>query len=494
MAVALFAALLGAFTLWLAPLSSGRALAPSQGRSFVVGKVGGTVLVTTPGGKSVALRGARLVRFGSTVDASQGIARVTVAAGRGKTYSGQFSKGSFTPRQSPTGVPTTEIRIGGDLCQRASIARRRPHLHRYLRAQAPPDFVVVGSSGSAQATSGVAKFTLADACAGATVAAGNTGGGTTAVADKSGNVQTASSDKRLQRIITPGKIEQLRCTRAAGYCVGLELETQGSSRGAYVPLLVTTHAGTTFQFCVTAPSAARNCKSVLFANPLFEDGVAVGGQGGGVQCQAVRAGNYAVTYRLNGVQLGPPLGFHLSSPARPAVNLPCFGPVGNIDENPKRVPLPTNLKAVTRLTLPVGVSIGFMTADLAPTGAQGNASIRGVVYADQGGAPGPLVAVTSPSVFNSSMPADSSFTLSFPPCTVNGKVEFFCHQLPAGTYWIGVLSGGDDRITTIGADVLAGSGAFNSNDFSAGPSDPFGPSTSEDDYLAVTLVYSPPGS
>jgi hypothetical protein len=81
------------------------------------------------------------------------------------------------------------------------------------------------------------------------------------------------------------------------------------------------------------------------------------------------------------------------------------------------------------------------------------------------------------------MPADSSYQLAF----AAGNTP----NLAPGKYWLGVISGGDDDVATIGADRLPKSGAENVNSFAAGPSDPFGPSQAEDDYLAVNAAYIP---
>jgi len=161
---------------------------------------------------------------------------------------------------------------------------------------------------------------------------------------------------------------------------------------------------------------------------------------------------------------------------------PCQGFLGNFDANPHRTKLPANIKAVSRLSLPIGVHIFSMSVDLAPTGVSGYELVRGVIYADQGGAPGALLATTQPFRFTSAMPPDHSYQLEFPA----GETA----NLPPGTYWMGVISGGDDNVATIGADSLANSGAANANSYSAGPSNPFGPFTTVNDYLAVDAAYA----
>jgi hypothetical protein len=61
--------------------------------------------------------------------------------------------------------------------------------------------------------------------------------------------------------------------------------------------------------------------------------------------------------------------------------------------------------------------------------------------------------------------------------------------VPAGDYWIGLITGGTSNVaeTRYEAD---GTLAFNANDFAAGPSNPFGPFTTNNQRLSVKELYS----
>jgi hypothetical protein len=214
---------------------------------------------------------------------------------------------------------------------------------------------------------------------------------------------------------------------------------------------------------------------------VFENGTRLGGGLDVVTCQAAQVGTYSVSWRLRGVQLGAPLKFHLSSVPNRSFKLPCLAYLGNFDADPQRVDLPANRQLVSRVPMPIGADITNMSVDLAPTGTPGQEFVRGVIYADNGGAPGALKAVTKPFRFTSTMAADHSFQLEFP----GGNAI----HLPRGKYWMGVISGGDSNVATIGVDVLKNSGAVNATPYSSGPTNPFGPFTRLDGYFAVNGVY-----
>jgi hypothetical protein len=65
--------------------------------------------------------------------------------------------------------------------------------------------------------------------------------------------------------------------------------------------------------------------------------------------------------------------------------------------------------------------------------------------------------------------------------------------LQPGTYWIGLLAGGTSRVARISWDTVANSRASNVRDFASGPSDPFGPATSDDKGMSLYAVYTQPG-
>jgi hypothetical protein len=486
-----------ALAAWSPALSAGAATtAPQVGKSFQLTRVSGTVTVTPPGAHAYTLTGTRSAPVGSTVDALNGVVRLTASNGHGGKYSGQFSKGSFKALQSRTGNSATEIKLVG--CQppakkagsgyhhhahrsvRGTGASYHHGGHRYLAASVPPEFLVVGTNGTAQSSVGTSKFSLSENCAAGAAAAASQSSGLTTVAAQSGSVQASSANHRLKNSISAGEIDQLRCSKSAGYCLVDVVRLQGELRGFFFPAVATSKSAPTFQFCLTDPSKHRTCKPIVANGPVFENGVHLTGGLNVVNCQATQKGTYSVTWKANGVQLGGPLSFHLSSVPKRSFHLPCEAYLGNFDAQPGRQYLPTNAKVVSRLSLPIGVTIANMSVDLAPTGAPGTEYVQGVIYkARPNGAPGALVAYTKARSFTANSPADNSVQLYWPGG--GGKVL----NLPKGHYWMGVLTAGKNNVVSIGADTLKNSGALSRNP----PSNPFGTPHFENYYLAVNAVY-----
>jgi hypothetical protein len=121
-------------------------------------------------------------------------------------------------------------------------------------------------------------------------------------------------------------------------------------------------------------------------------------------------------------------------------------------------------KRVNAYSIAAPVSVSKLSIYLQPTTTPGQQVLRGVIYADQGGAPGALLATSTELSFASTQPA-GWYPLAFPaPVT-----------LPAGRYWIGALSGATAGVARFRWDAVTGSRVFNANTYTSGPSDPFGP-------------------
>jgi hypothetical protein len=101
---------------------------------------------------------------------------------------------------------------------------------------------------------------------------------------------------------------------------------------------------------------------------------------------------------------------------------------------------------------------------LTPTGAPGSEQVQGIVYADQNGAPGALVAATKPVTIRRTS-ASTLYPLFFHPAL----------HLSPGTYWLGLLTGGDSGVAGVLVFPTRHSAPANTNMFAAGPSNPFGP-------------------
>ncbi len=106
---------------------------PVLGRSFQVGPLSGTIYYTLPAARgrtratSTATKGigfealpeSRTLPVGSVIDATEGVARITSAAGAGRLQAGDFAAGVFKVRQSPAARGLTELDL---MVGRAAIA------------------------------------------------------------------------------------------------------------------------------------------------------------------------------------------------------------------------------------------------------------------------------------------------------------------------------------------------------------------------------------
>ena len=118
---------------------------------------------------------------------------------------------------------------------------------------------------------------------------------------------------------------------------------------------------------------------------------------------------------------------------------------------------------------------------LAPTSTSGQQLLKGVIYADQNGSPGPLLAVSNQLTFHS-IDAAAWYDFVFPAPV----------SLQAGTYWIGVLSGGTGNVTGFLWNRVLGARAYNSNSYSSGPSNPFGSATVDSEQMSIYGTYRTP--
>jgi subtilisin family serine protease len=127
-----------------------------------------------------------------------------------------------------------------------------------------------------------------------------------------------------------------------------------------------------------------------------------------------------------------------------------------------------NRKRVNVYALSGQASLSKLEIYLSSAGGSGTADLEGVIYADSGGAPGALIAVSGQLAYSGSaagwyaLPFASQVTLS------------------AGTYWIGVITGGSGGVAAFRYSSVSGSRDYNNNSYSSGPSNPFGSSFSTD--------------
>jgi hypothetical protein len=136
-------------------------------------------------------------------------------------------------------------------------------------------------------------------------------------------------------------------------------------------------------------------------------------------------------------------------------------------------------KRVDHFQLTVAASVSKLTMYLAPTGTSGQQVMKGVVYADQAGSPGALVAVSNPLTFHT-IDGAGWYDLVFPAPV----------SLQAGTYWIGVISGGTANVAGFRWNSVAGARAYNVNSYSSGPTNPFGTPTIDSEQMSIYATYS----
>lgn len=115
-----------------------------------------------------------------------------------------------------------------------------------------------------------------------------------------------------------------------------------------------------------------------------------------------------------------------------------------------------------------------------PSSTTGQQVIRGVIYADAGAAPGPLLGASDQLVFHSS-DSQGWYDLTLPQPV----------SLQPGRYWIGLHTGSTSSIARVRWDSVAGSRVSKIRDFGSGPSDPFGAVSSIDDReMSLYAVYT----
>jgi hypothetical protein len=174
-----------------------------------------------------------------------------------------------------------------------------------------------------------------------------------------------------------------------------------------------------------------------------------------------------------------------NSPVAATGVLPCNGTAGTpYQTGPYLQGLPSGLKIVNSYTLPTAAWLTYLTVDLAGQG-RGKEDLSAVVYQDAGGHPGRLVASTRPCVVSSGNTSD---------CDQNGFIFSPNVNLPAGTYWFGLLTSGKSDV----AQVQEGHTAIayvSANPLSAA-TDPFGTGFTISRRMSLQVNYTiepPPG-
>jgi hypothetical protein len=453
---------------------------PKLGRTVVIQRVSGRVLVRVPRARApIPLTGRRLVPVGSVIDATRGTVRLTTASTvRTRTQSGLFNGGAFVVSQRRSGLTTLTLAGGRHpgLCtprgRDAVAASLSTAALRTLHGRAHGRFRTQGRF--AAATVRGTDWTTTDRCDG------------TFVADTHGRVDTQTNNGAVAApTLASGDSSVYRCADhglppvSSSYCVAVEGFVQHTVLGGrprtlykYVAALATkSPGGERTELCITTPSRTSTCTPYPLAPPD-----PAGYMSSTVGCYTTQPGDYAITYRLGGVPLGAPLIYH--SPASSHISQGCEAWLGKPDPGRLTAPLNTELKAVNRYTLPTAALVGFEFVYLRPTGQRGRELIRGVVYADANGAPGSLLGVTNELAYQPASGAGWA-QLTFTPNL----------RLPPGSYWIGLIAGGQPGVADFTYDSVPGVLALNRNAYAAGPSNPFGPITLGDQLVSLYLDY-----
>ncbi len=137
-------------------------------------------------------------------------------------------------------------------------------------------------------------------------------------------------------------------------------------------------------------------------------------------------------------------------------------------------------KRVNRYALSAAGSLSKLSIYLAPTGTSGQQLLKGLVYADNAGAPGALLGSTEALTFKSTNAA-GWYALTFATPL----------KLSAGNYWIGAVTGASSNVAGFRYDNIAGARDYNANTYTSGPSNPFGTPSADGEQTSLYATYTP---
>ena len=143
----------------------------------------------------------------------------------------------------------------------------------------------------------------------------------------------------------------------------------------------------------------------------------------------------------------------------------------------------SDLKEVSKFTAPQAANVFKLTGYVSGLGAgSGSQPVRAVIYANSGGNPGALLGVSN-AVTITAGKAWGWVDFTFPSAV----------SVPAGTVWLGYIAGSTSDLTQLRYDSLANDLRYNSNGggYVAGPSNPFGASTTLGVHYSIYASYTP---
>ncbi len=142
----------------------------------------------------------------------------------------------------------------------------------------------------------------------------------------------------------------------------------------------------------------------------------------------------------------------------------------------------SNYKVVHAATLPVAGTVSKLTLYAIPGINSPNAeTLKGLIYADEGGVPGKLLAVGSEVTYQGNVNGSGWIDLPLPTPV----------SLPAGNYWLGFITGGANEGMGYVYDNVSGSRAYNANSYTSGPTDPFGTASEDSEQASIYATYTP---
>jgi hypothetical protein len=477
--------------LGLAPAALTRTSAtPVLAQAVLASRMSGVVSVKLPSSHVFSLlRGRRLVPVGSIIDATRGtVELLTAGAPPGATQYGFFDGGAFTVSQDRSGLTTLAL-VGGRSAAATCggrfgagrAAAVSPAVLRLLHASAHGRFRTQGRY--AAATVRGTQWTTSETCQG------------TSIADRSGVVATRTSNGSVSNSLRPGQQVLYHCAPrgqqpvSRGYCVLILLRRESYVlNGKRVNLFeFNTGVGTnspdmTAELCVRGPSHLFCTAYPLVGAESFAFRIALA-----FCVPAQGPGTYDVTWKVRSIALGAPLTFRapVGEPFIPCHTLQGDSFVGN-----SRGSLAADVKIVNRYSLPTEAHGRSIAIYLTPTAITGQQTLRGVIYADSGRAPGALLGTTDELTYR---PSDGSGWryLFFPRHRTRSNPSGLL-QLNSGNYWLGVIAGGQTSVAGVAFDPIPGADVHNTNPYLAGPSDPFGPIATGDERLSLYLAYYAP--
>jgi hypothetical protein len=315
------------------------------------------------------------------------------------------------------------------------------------------------------------------------------------ISDRRGQVATQSNNAELSYSLVPGAQSIYRCNAqgqppvSSAYCLAVLTEDITSTVNGqtvrsfdFATGVATESTADTAQLCIAGPRQSFCTDYPLTPTDRF------GFRIGLAACVPYQGpGAYSLTWNIEGVALGAPLEFRAPVAAE---FQPCLTELGEPEIGAQFQGLQPDVKQVTRYSLPTLGHARDVDVYLQPTGVSGQQLLEGVIYADAGGVPGSLLGTTAVLAFPSSA-TPGWYTLKLPRQRTTDNPSGLL-LLPPGDYWIGIITGGDPGVASVAYDPAPADLAYNANAFSAGPSDPFGPTSTLDQRASLYLTYYAP--